>query len=287
MAPLSAHALFLAAMMPWRFQQRGSRLHVFLPATITSTAGDRMSDMRNFNGNKEPTMSETISETNLGVQPKFRDTGGLSHFHHSAAIEEEGTSSTAKIAGAAVVAVLLCGAGAYAYMSMSSAPAPKPAVATTATTSKDMAANTPAPAPQSEAAATETTPAAPAAPPSTGKTASLAHSPYGAAPAGGVAVKGPRAVPVPEPAAAPEDTTIVKHRHHVRTARVEREKEVTENTREAAVTGQLNTQESATVTQENRAAIARGKAALAAEATTGGTAGTPTTSSTASATVVT
>src|SRR6185312_4172379 len=119
----------------------------------TSTAGDRMSDMRNFSGNKEPIMSETIPETNLAGQPQFRDTGGLSHFHHSAEMEEAGSgSNTAKLIGAAVVVVLLCGAGAYAYMSASSTPAPKPAVATTSAP-KEVAANNSAPAP--EAAATD------------------------------------------------------------------------------------------------------------------------------------
>jgi hypothetical protein len=73
-----------------------------------------MSDMRNFSGNKEPARSEKIPETNLGGQPKFRDTGGLSHFHHSAEMEEVGSSNTAKLIGGAAVIVLLCGAGAYA-----------------------------------------------------------------------------------------------------------------------------------------------------------------------------
>src|SRR5690242_16843136 len=92
----------LAAMMPWRLLQPWIAASRFLSATIRYWAGDRMSDMRNFGSKEPPMMSEKIQETNLGTQAKFRDTGGLSTFHHTTA-EDETSSSTAKMVGGAVV----------------------------------------------------------------------------------------------------------------------------------------------------------------------------------------
>jgi hypothetical protein len=191
-----------------------------------------MNDMRNFGSSNEPmTMSEKIPETNLGAPALFHDTVGLSNFHHP--VEEEKTNSnTARMIGAAVVVVMLCGAGAYAYMSSSSTP--KSPVA---------GSSLPAPsAPQSVAANTPPAPAmqtAPATPPSSNS--ALANSPYGSAPVG-------KSSPAVTPASVPEDTSIVKH--HVRTAHADRagKKEAAENTQEAQTTNQLNTQESASVT---------------------------------------
>jgi hypothetical protein len=183
-----------------------------------------MSDMRNFGSSNEPmTMSETIPETNLGASAQFRDTGGLSNFHHP--VEEEKTNSNgARMIGAAVVAVLLCGAGAYAYMSSSATPK------SPATAAQSVAANSPA------APAMQTTPAAPPS-----DNSALANSPYGSPPVG-------KSSPTPAatPASAPEDKTIVKH--PVRTARAVEKKEAVEDKQEAQTTNQLNTQESASVT---------------------------------------
>jgi len=194
-----------------------------------------MSDLRNLGSSSEPmTMSEKIPETNLGAPAQFQDTGGLSNFHHP--VEEETNSNTARIIGAAAVAVLLCGAGAYAYMSSSASP---PAVGSSlpATSApQSVAANTPAPAMQT----------APSAPPS-GNDNALANSPYGSAPV-------TKTSPAATPASAPEDTTVIKH--HIRTARADHagKKEAVEDTQEAQTTNQLNAQESTTVTQQNTAA---------------------------------
>lgn len=187
-----------------------------------------MSDMRNFGSSNEPmTISEKIPETNLGAPAQFHDTVGLSNFHHPVEVEEETNSNTARMVGAAVVAVMLCGAGAYAYMSSSATPK------SPVSTSNVAASN----APQSVAANAPPAPAmqtAPATPPST-----LANSPYGSAPVD-------KSSPSATPASAPEDTTIVKH--HLRTARAVEKKEAVEDKQEAQTTNQLNTQESASVT---------------------------------------
>jgi len=189
-----------------------------------------MSDMRNFGSSNEPmTMSEKIPETNLGVPTQFHDSVGLSNVHHP--VEEETNSNTARMVGAAVVAVMLCGAGAYAYMSSSSM-----------SKSPVAASSQPTSAPQSVAANTPSTPAmqtAPATPPS--DNSALANSPYGSPPVG-------KSSPTPAatPASAPEDKTIVKH--PVRTARAVEKKEAVEDKQEAQTTNQLNTQESASVT---------------------------------------
>ena len=198
-----------------------------------------MSDMRSFGSSNEPmTMSEKIPETNLGASAQFRDTGGLSNFHHP--VEDEKTNSnTAHMVGAAVVVVMLCGAGAYAYMSSSSmSKSPVVGSSQSATNAQQsVAANAP-PAP-----AMQTAPATPS------NNSALANSPYGSAPVG-------KSSPAATPASAPEDTAIVKH--HVRTARADRaeKKEVTEDKQEAQTTNQLNAQESTTVTQQNTTANA-------------------------------
>jgi len=191
-----------------------------------------MSDLRNFGSSNEPmTMSEKIPETNLGASAQFRDTGGLSNFHHS--VEEEKTNSnTARMVGAAVVVVMLCGAGAYAYMSSSSM-SKSPVAGTSLTAPQSVAANTPS------APAMQTAPATP--------NSALANSPYGSAPVGKMD-KMDKSAPAATPASAPEDTTLVKHR--IKTARADRaeKKEVTEDKQEAQTTNQLNAQESASVT---------------------------------------
>jgi len=187
-----------------------------------------MSDMRNFGSSNEPmTMSEKIPETNLGAPAQFYDTDGLSNFRHPVE-KEETNSNTARMVGAAVVAVMLCGAGAYAYMSSSSMSKSHVAGSSLPASSaqQSVAANAPSPAMQT----------APATPSNT-----LTNSPYGSAPVG-------KSSPAATPASAPEDTTIVKH--HVRTARADRagKKEGAEDKQEAQTTNQLNTQESASVT---------------------------------------
>jgi hypothetical protein len=215
----------VAAMMPWRFPQPCDASHVFF-LTPSEIGQETMSDMRNFGSSNEPmTMSEKIPETNLGTPAQFHDTVGLSNFHQP--VEEETNSNTARMVGAAVVVVMLCGAGAYAYMSSSATP--KSPVSTSSLSASN--------APQSVAANTPPAPAmqtAPATPPST-----LANSPYGSAPVG-------KSSPAATPASAPEDTTIVKH--HVRTARAVEKKDAVEDKQEAQTTNQLNTQESASVT---------------------------------------
>jgi hypothetical protein len=204
------------------------RVFRFLSDTIRDRAGETMSDMRNFGSSNEPmTMSEKIPETNLGVPTQFHDSVGLSNVHHP--VEEETNSNTARMVGAAVVAVMLCGAGAYAYMSSSSM-----------SKSPVAASSQPTSAPQSVAANTPSTPAmqtAPATPPS--DNSALANSPYGSAPVG-------KSSPAATPASAPEDAAIVKH--PVRTARAVEKKEAVEDKQEAQTTNQLNTQESASVT---------------------------------------
>ena len=134
-----------------------------------------MSDMRNFGSSNEPmTMSENIPETNLGVSAQFLDTGGLSNFHHP--VEEEKTNSnSARMIGAAVVAVLLCGAGAYAYMSSSATPKSPVSASSLPSPSapQAVAANTPPPI--------QTAPATPPSAPS-GSASALANSPYGSVP---------------------------------------------------------------------------------------------------------
>jgi hypothetical protein len=207
-----------------------------------------MSDLRNFGSSNEPVIiSEKIPETNFGAPAQFRDTGGLSNFHHPVE-EEETNSNTARMIGAAVVVVMLCGAGAYAYMSSSATP--KSPVATSSlpapSAPQQTADNTPPPAPAMQTA--------PSAPPS-GKDA-LANSPYGSAPVG----KMDKSAPVATPASAPEDTTIVKHR--VKTARADK-KEVVEDKQEAQTTNSLNSQEATSVTQQNTATAAATPAASA------------------------
>ena len=209
-----------------------------------------MSDLRNFgSSNDKMTMSENIPETNLGAPAQFLDTGGLSNFHHPVE-DEKANSNTARMIGAAVVVVMLCGAGAYAYMSSSSMS--KSTVAGSAATSapQSVAANTP-PAMQT----------APSASPS-GNDNTLANSPYGSAPAGKMD-KLDKSAPAAIPASAPEDTTVVKHR--VKTARADRaeKKEVTEDKQEAQTTNQLNAQESTTVTQQNTASASETATATA------------------------
>jgi hypothetical protein len=208
-----------------------------------------MSDLRNFgSSNDKMTMSENIPETNLGAPAQFLDTGGLSNFHHPVE-DEKANSNTARMIGAAVVVVMLCGAGAYAYMSSSSMS--KSPVAGSAATSapQSVAANTPA------APAMQTTPV-----PS--DNSALANSPYGSAPAGKMD-KLDKSAPAAIPASAPEDTTVVKHR--VKTARADRaeKKEVTEDKQEAQTTNQLNAQESTTVTQQNTASASETATATA------------------------
>jgi hypothetical protein len=186
-----------------------------------------MSDLRNFSGNSEEPaiLSERIPESNLASETRFRDTGGLSGFHH-AEEEDETSSNTSKLVGAAVVVVLLCGAGAYAYMSSSATPK-SPVAATNlpapSAPQQQTAANMPAPAP-----AMQTAPTPPA-----GNDNAAASSPYGAAPASNTA-------PAATPASAPDDATVNKHpaKHAIRAAK----KEATENTQEAQTTNKLNTQ---------------------------------------------
>ena len=80
-----------------------------------------MSDFRDFNkaGESQPgMMSEKISRPS-----QIQDNGGLASFHHTDTKEE--TSSSARMVGVAVVALMACAAGAYTYMTWSpSSPAP-------------------------------------------------------------------------------------------------------------------------------------------------------------------
>jgi len=78
-----------------------------------------MSEMRDVNGRAVPgSISETIRQDGRPAgTPRFNDSGGLANFRHQ---EVRPTSRTARLAGAAIVVLMLIGAGVYAYTASTS-----------------------------------------------------------------------------------------------------------------------------------------------------------------------
>ena len=210
-----------------------------------------MSDLRNFNksfdndsfGSAPLTVSEPIRDAN---QTTFRDTGGLSSFHH---IEEEDgeTSNTSRIAGALIVALMIGTAGVYAYSNYSSSP--KLPVADN---------NLPSPsAPKQVAAAAA--PSSVQTAPTPANNSAMQNSPYSAAPSA-PAASAPQLDNTATPAST-ESKPVKPVRSHIA-----RKDDAEQNGSEAAQTAQLN-READQATQNGSVAVPLSAAPSVASAT--------------------